>query len=162
VPYACGALDNHPGKGFHLKTLGTAVAYLATGMTTRQGMQFFAGLMIKTVDDRRGYAFPWDPFQHLTSKMWSTTTCTTSSEASRGISGRPGLHFGIECLGRCGRQRTRWHVKGPIELRRRISDVDVMLAHTQVGRNPRTCCRSPASRRVAASLAQFLGHTADR
>lgn len=36
-------------------------------MTTRQGMWFFTGSTIKTVDDHCGYALPWDPLQHLTS-----------------------------------------------------------------------------------------------
>lgn len=67
VPYAFGALYNHPVEGFVLDTLGTGVAYLATGMTTRQGMWFFTCSTIKTVDDHCGYAFPWDPLQYITS-----------------------------------------------------------------------------------------------
>lgn len=34
-------------------------------MTTRQGMCFFTGCTIKTVDDHCGYALPWDPLQHI-------------------------------------------------------------------------------------------------
>lgn len=67
VPYAFGALYNHPVEGFVLDTLGAGLAYLATGMTTRQGMWFFTCSTIKTVDDHCGYAFPWDPLQHITS-----------------------------------------------------------------------------------------------
>ncbi|KAJ9616322.1 Sphingolipid C4-hydroxylase sur2 [Cladophialophora chaetospira] len=67
VPYAYGALYNHPVEGFLLDTLGTGFAYLATCMTVRQGMVFFTCATIKTVDDHCGYAFPWDPVQHLTS-----------------------------------------------------------------------------------------------
>jgi sphinganine C4-monooxygenase len=67
VPYAFGALYNHPLEGFMLDTLGTGVAYLATGMTIRQGLCFFTCSTIKTVDDHCGYAFPWDPLQHITS-----------------------------------------------------------------------------------------------
>lgn len=67
VPYAYGALYNHPIEGFLLDTLGTGVAYLVTGMTIRQGMLFFTCATIKTVDDHCGYAFPWDPVQHITS-----------------------------------------------------------------------------------------------
>ena len=67
VPYAFGAIYNHPVEGFLLDILGTGVAYLATGMTTRQGMWFFTLTTIKTVDDHCGYAFPWDPLQHITS-----------------------------------------------------------------------------------------------
>lgn len=67
VPYAYGALYNHPVEGFILDTLGSGVAYLVTGMTVRQGMCFFIGSTFKTVDDHCGYALPWDPLQHITS-----------------------------------------------------------------------------------------------
>jgi sphinganine C4-monooxygenase len=67
VPYAYGALYNHPVEGFLLDTLGTGIAYLVTGMTVRQGLVFFTCATIKTVDDHCGYAFPWDPLQHITS-----------------------------------------------------------------------------------------------
>ena len=66
VPYAFGALYNHPVEGFLLDILGAGVAYLATGMTVRQGACFFTCSTIKTVDDHCGYAFPWDPLQHIT------------------------------------------------------------------------------------------------
>ncbi|KJY00784.1 sphinganine hydroxylase Sur2 like protein [Zymoseptoria brevis] len=67
VPYAYGALYNHPVEGFALDTLGTGIAYLVTGMSVRQSMWFFTMSTIKTVDDHCGYAFPWDPLQHITS-----------------------------------------------------------------------------------------------
>ena len=67
VPYAYGALYNHPLEGFLLDTLGTCIAYLVSGMTVRQSMWFFTCSTIKTVDDHCGYAFPWDPLQHITS-----------------------------------------------------------------------------------------------
>ncbi|KAG8624490.1 hypothetical protein KVT40_007557 [Elsinoe batatas] len=67
VPYAYGALYNHPVEGFILDTLGAGVAYLLTGMTCRQAMWFFTCSTIKTVDDHCGYALPFDPLQHLTS-----------------------------------------------------------------------------------------------
>jgi len=67
VPYAYGALYNHPFEGFLLDTLGTGIAYLVSGMTCRQSMWFFTMSTIKTVDDHCGYAFPWDPLQHVTS-----------------------------------------------------------------------------------------------
>ncbi|KAL9111666.1 MAG: hypothetical protein Q9227_003940 [Pyrenula ochraceoflavens] len=66
VPYAYGALYNHPIEGFTLDTLGTGLAYLVTRMSTRQGLVFFTASTIKTVDDHCGYAFPWDPLQHFT------------------------------------------------------------------------------------------------
>ncbi|RMZ81838.1 hypothetical protein DV738_g2131, partial [Chaetothyriales sp. CBS 135597] len=67
VPYAFGALYNHPLEGFLLETVGAGMSYLLTGMTVRQGMVFFTLSTIKTVDDHCGYALPWDPMQHLTS-----------------------------------------------------------------------------------------------
>ncbi|KAF2726141.1 hypothetical protein K431DRAFT_280159 [Polychaeton citri CBS 116435] len=67
VPYAYGALYNHPFEGFLLDTLGAGIAYLISNMTTRQCIWFFTISTIKTVDDHCGYAFPWDPLQHLTS-----------------------------------------------------------------------------------------------
>ena len=66
VPYAFGALYNHPIEGFLLDILGAGIAYLVTGMTVRQGMLFFTCCTIKTVDDHCGYAFPWDPLQQIT------------------------------------------------------------------------------------------------
>lgn len=67
VPYAYGALYNHPFEGFLLDTLGASIAYKVAGMSTRQGMWFFTGSTFKTVDDHCGYALPFDPLQRLTS-----------------------------------------------------------------------------------------------
>ncbi|KAI0128383.1 fatty acid hydroxylase [Xylariales sp. AK1849] len=67
VPYAYGALYNHPFEGFLLDTLGASLAYLASGMTARQGLVFFTMSSIKTVDDHCGYSLPWDPLQHISS-----------------------------------------------------------------------------------------------
>ncbi|KAJ5764793.1 hypothetical protein N7520_004352 [Penicillium odoratum] len=67
VPYAFGALYNHPVEGFLLDTAGTGIGFLVSGMSNRQGMWFFTMSTIKTVDDHCGYEFPWDPLQHFTS-----------------------------------------------------------------------------------------------
>ncbi|KEZ42520.1 Fatty acid hydroxylase [Scedosporium apiospermum] len=67
VPYAYGALYNHPFEGFLLDTVGAGLAYKLTGMTMRQGMFFFSFSTVKTVDDHCGYSLPWDPMQHITS-----------------------------------------------------------------------------------------------
>ncbi|KAL5354755.1 Sphingolipid C4-hydroxylase sur2 [Pseudogymnoascus australis] len=67
VPYAYGALYNHPVEGFCLDTLGASIAYKLAFMTPRQGMCFFVGSTLKTVDDHCGYSLPWDPLQHITS-----------------------------------------------------------------------------------------------
>ncbi|KAF2086384.1 hypothetical protein K490DRAFT_66939 [Saccharata proteae CBS 121410] len=67
VPYAYGALYNHPVEGFLLDTLGTGLAFLVSGMTIRQSMWFFTCSTIKTVDDHCGYKLPFDPLQLITS-----------------------------------------------------------------------------------------------
>ncbi|KAJ1335606.1 sphinganine C4-monooxygenase [Microdochium nivale] len=65
VPYAFGALYNHPVEGFLLDTVGAGAAYKLSTMSMRQGMLFFAFSSMKTVDDHCGYALPWDPLQHM-------------------------------------------------------------------------------------------------
>jgi sphinganine C4-monooxygenase len=67
VPYAYGALYNHPFEGFMLDTVGAGTAYKLSCMTPRQGMVFFVFSCIKTVDDHCGYSLPWDPLQHISS-----------------------------------------------------------------------------------------------
>lgn len=67
VPYAYGALYNHPIEGFVLDTLGAGLAYKVSMLSARGGMFFFVFSTIKTVDDHCGYALPWDPLQHITS-----------------------------------------------------------------------------------------------
>ncbi|KAL1870514.1 hypothetical protein VTK73DRAFT_2622 [Phialemonium thermophilum] len=67
VPYAYGALYNHPVEGFVLDTVGAGLAYKVSMMSPRLGMWFFVGSMMKTVDDHCGYALPFDPLQHITS-----------------------------------------------------------------------------------------------
>ncbi|EJD43387.1 sphingosine hydroxylase [Auricularia subglabra TFB-10046 SS5] len=63
VPYAYGALYNHPLEGFLLDTLGGALSELAAGMTLRQAAFFFTVSTMKTVDDHCGYRLLLDPFQ---------------------------------------------------------------------------------------------------
>ena len=63
VPYAFGALYNHPIEGFLLDSLGAALAEMLTGMTTRQAALLFTFSTFKTVDDHCGYKLPWDPLQ---------------------------------------------------------------------------------------------------
>jgi sphinganine C4-monooxygenase len=67
VPYAYGALYNHPFEGFLLDTVGAGLSYKIMGMTPRLGILFFCCSTIKTVDDHCGYSLPWDPLQHITS-----------------------------------------------------------------------------------------------
>lgn len=63
VPYAYGALYNHPIEGFVLDTAGAAVAHKLVGFTTREATIFFFVSSAKTVDDHSGFAIPWDPLQ---------------------------------------------------------------------------------------------------
>ncbi|PVH93170.1 hypothetical protein DM02DRAFT_542086 [Periconia macrospinosa] len=65
VPYAYGALYNHPVEGFILDTLGAGVSSLVTGMTQRQCMWFFTISTVKTVLDHSGYDFPYDPLHFI-------------------------------------------------------------------------------------------------
>lgn len=65
VPYAFGALYNHPLEGFLLDTLGTAVASFLAGLSVREDIFIFTVSTLKTVDDHCGYAIPWDPLQML-------------------------------------------------------------------------------------------------
>ena len=63
VPYAYGALYNHPLEGFVLDSVGAAIAELIAGMSTREATFLFVVSTLKTVDDHCGYRFPWDPLQ---------------------------------------------------------------------------------------------------
>ncbi|SPO22958.1 related to SUR2 - sphingosine hydroxylase [Ustilago trichophora] len=66
VPYAFGALYNHPVEGLLLDSAGAAISHAAAFMTVRQGILLFTFSTLKTVADHGGYAFPWylDPL-HL-------------------------------------------------------------------------------------------------
>jgi sphinganine C4-monooxygenase len=65
VPYAYGALYNHPLEGFLLDSCGAALAEAITLMTTREATFLFVISTLKTVDDHCGYNFPWDPLQMM-------------------------------------------------------------------------------------------------
>ncbi|PWZ17926.1 Sphinganine C4-monooxygenase 2 [Zea mays] len=58
VPYAFGALYNHPLEGLILDTVGGALSFLISGMTPRTGIFFFSFATIKTVDDHCGLWLP--------------------------------------------------------------------------------------------------------
>ncbi|KAK0520212.1 Sphingolipid C4-hydroxylase sur2 [Tilletia horrida] len=66
VPYAFGALYNHPLEGLLFDSLGGAVSHKCAFMTIRQGVLLFSFATYKTVSDHGGYALPWyiDPL-HL-------------------------------------------------------------------------------------------------
>ncbi|KAH8942213.1 hypothetical protein BDL97_14G087000 [Sphagnum fallax] len=65
VPYAFGALYNHPAEGFLLDTIGGAVSFLVSGMTPRTATFFFSLATMKTVDDHCGLWLPGNPFQRI-------------------------------------------------------------------------------------------------
>ncbi|KAF7732587.1 hypothetical protein EC973_003334 [Apophysomyces ossiformis] len=65
VPYAFGALYNHPVEGFMLDTVGAALAFEITCMSAKMGMVFFTFSNLKTIGDHCGYIFPWDPLNAL-------------------------------------------------------------------------------------------------
>lgn len=48
VPYAFGALYNHPLEGFLLDTCGAAIAFEVTAMSPCLGMYFFLFSTVKT------------------------------------------------------------------------------------------------------------------
>ncbi|KAH0455250.1 hypothetical protein IEQ34_015282 [Dendrobium chrysotoxum] len=58
VPYAFGALYNHPLEGLILDTIGGALSFLISGMTPRTAIFFFSFATIKTVDDHCGLWLP--------------------------------------------------------------------------------------------------------
>ncbi|WOL20291.1 sphinganine C4-monooxygenase 2 [Canna indica] len=65
VPFAYGALYNHPLEGLLLDTVGGAISFLAAGMTPRAAIFFFSFATIKTVDDHCGLWLPWNPLHAL-------------------------------------------------------------------------------------------------
>ncbi|KAF2297496.1 hypothetical protein GH714_024397 [Hevea brasiliensis] len=62
VPYAIGALYNHPLEGLLLDTVGGAISFLVSGMTARTGVIFFCFAVVKTVDDHCGLWLPGNIF----------------------------------------------------------------------------------------------------
>lgn len=62
VPYAFGALYNHPIEGLLLDTIGGALSFLLSGMSARTSIFFFSFATIKTVDDHCGLWLPGNLF----------------------------------------------------------------------------------------------------
>lgn len=65
VPYAIGALYNHPLEGLLLDTFGGAISFLISGMTARTAVIFFCFAVVKTVDDHCGLWLPGNIFHLL-------------------------------------------------------------------------------------------------
>uniref|UniRef100_A0A1D1YWN8 aldehyde oxygenase (deformylating) n=1 Tax=Anthurium amnicola TaxID=1678845 RepID=A0A1D1YWN8_9ARAE len=62
VPYAIGALYNHPLEGLLMDTFGGAISFLISGMTARTAVAFFCFAVVKTVDDHCGLWLPGNIF----------------------------------------------------------------------------------------------------
>ena len=62
VPYAYGALYNHPVEGLILDTVGGALSFPISGMSPRTSIFFFSFATIKTVDDHCGLCLPGNLF----------------------------------------------------------------------------------------------------
>lgn len=65
VPYAFGALYNHPLEGLLLDTVGGTLAFLTSGMSPWLSIFFFSFATMKTVDDHCGLMLPGNPFHHF-------------------------------------------------------------------------------------------------
>ncbi|GKB50686.1 sphinganine C4-monooxygenase 1-like protein [Tanacetum coccineum] len=65
VPYAIGALYNHPLEGLLLDTVGGAIFFFISGMTGRTAVMFFCFATVKTVDDYCGLWLPGNLFDML-------------------------------------------------------------------------------------------------
>ncbi|KAH0668796.1 hypothetical protein KY289_023289 [Solanum tuberosum] len=78
VPYAFGALYNHPLEGLILDTIGRALAFLVSGMSPRTSIFFFSFATIKPVDDHCGLWLPGN-LLHI---FFKTTPLTMISIAS--------------------------------------------------------------------------------
>ncbi|KAK9459700.1 fatty acid hydroxylase superfamily-domain-containing protein [Lipomyces oligophaga] len=63
VPYAFGALYNHPVEGLLMDTVGAAISAQAMNLGVRETLIFYTFSTLKTVDDHCGYVLPFDPLQ---------------------------------------------------------------------------------------------------
>ena len=156
VPYAFGALYNHPLEGFMLDTLGTGLAYLVTGMSIRQGMWFFTCSTIKTVDDHCGYAFPWDPLQHVTSNNAAYHDVHHQSWGIKTNFSQPFFTFWDRFLGTVwtGGDVSARYERQKIAAQKRL-DSDLTSVDSSVINSPATDVPM-ASRHAAASQRQVL------
>eukprot|EP00798_Chlamydomonas_sp_ICE-L_P030975 gene30975-7171_t len=65
IPYALGALYNHPLEALLLDSVGAVVSQYVSGMGCEVTMWFFAFASAKTVLDHSGYMFPINPLHNL-------------------------------------------------------------------------------------------------
>ncbi|KAM6550666.1 hypothetical protein CsatB_000474 [Cannabis sativa] len=62
VPYAFGALYNHPLEGLLVDTMSGALSFFVSGMSPKTSIFFFSFATIKAIDDHCGLCLPWNPF----------------------------------------------------------------------------------------------------
>ncbi|KAK8627766.1 hypothetical protein V6N13_135368 [Hibiscus sabdariffa] len=65
VPYAFGAIYNHPVEAFVLDITGGALSYSISGMSPRTSIFFFSFATMKSVDDHCGVWLPGNLFHTL-------------------------------------------------------------------------------------------------
>lgn len=65
IPYAYGALYNHPAEAFFLDSVGGLVSILSSGMDCQTTTYFVTFATMKTVFDHCGYTFPINPVYYL-------------------------------------------------------------------------------------------------
>jgi len=65
VPFAYGALYNHPIEGLMLDIIGSLVALSLAGLTNRQSILLFGVATAKTIHDHSGWSLPFDPMQFM-------------------------------------------------------------------------------------------------
>eukprot|EP01024_Parvocaulis_polyphysoides_P065424 TRINITY_DN7634_c0_g2_i3.p1 TRINITY_DN7634_c0_g2~~TRINITY_DN7634_c0_g2_i3.p1 ORF type:complete len:273 (-),score=7.77 TRINITY_DN7634_c0_g2_i3:274-1020(-) len=61
VPYAFGALFNHPLEGFLMDTAGAGLSFFVAGMSNKTAAFFFTFSTYKTLMDHCGYRWPINP-----------------------------------------------------------------------------------------------------
>ncbi|XP_021299823.1 LOW QUALITY PROTEIN: sphinganine C4-monooxygenase 1-like [Herrania umbratica] len=65
VPYAFGAIYNHPVEAIAFDIIGGALSYFLFGMSPRTSMFFFSFATIKSVDDHCGLWLPAGNLFHI-------------------------------------------------------------------------------------------------
>ncbi|XP_039115051.1 sphinganine C4-monooxygenase 1-like [Dioscorea cayenensis subsp. rotundata] len=63
VPYVYGAQYGSLLDGLVLDTMGSALAFVVSGMTVRTSIYFYSFAIIKNLDVHSGLYFPWNPLQ---------------------------------------------------------------------------------------------------
>ncbi|KAL4280452.1 hypothetical protein GQ457_03G011700 [Hibiscus cannabinus] len=116
VPYAFGALYNHPLEGLLLDTVGGALSFMLSGMSPRTSILFFSFATIKTVDDHCGLMLPGNPSTSSFETILRTTMSTISFMAANTTSHNHSSSCGIKLWGRTCHIHLRREQKGDWKL----------------------------------------------